>query len=132
MGQVVSGAPSPTLEDLELDSREPNTPGDLVRRVRLFHGWTQEGFAALFNVSRRTIIRWEERGTFFHDPALDIHNHHARVWRSILVRYEAAKAYRLTDDGVVDLISECENARLDPVTFALRGALDALAKKRHT
>lgn len=123
---------SPAFEELELDSREPNTSGDLVKRVRLFHGWTQEGFAALFDVSRRTIIRWEERGTFFPDPALDAFNHHAKVWRAILVRFEAAAAYRLTEEGVVDLITDAENARLDPVTFALRGALAALEKKRHT
>lgn len=122
---------STTFEELELDSREPNTSGDLVRRVRLFHGWTQEAFAALFDVSRRTIIRWEERGTYFADPALDPHNHHASVWRAIHVRYEAAAAYRLTEEGVVELISEGENGRLDPVTLAMRGALAALEKKRH-
>ncbi len=123
---------SSAFEELELDSREPNTSGDLVKRVRLFHGWTQEGLAALFNVSRRTILRWEERGTFFHDPALDVHNEHAKVWRALLVRFEAAAAYRLTEEGAVEVISEAENARLDPVTFALRGALAALEKKRHT
>lgn len=120
----------PTFEELELDSREPNTEGDLIRRVRLFHGWTQEGFAALFDVSRRTIIRWEERGTYFADPALDAMNHHAKVWREIHVRFAAAARYRLTDEGAVAIISEGETGRLDPVTLATRGALAALDRKR--
>jgi len=118
--------------DIELDASEPNTPADLVKRVRLFHGWTQDGFAALFNVSRRTIIRWEERGTYFPDPGLHAWSHAGRIWSQIHARFEAAARYRLTDDGVVELLTEAENARLDPVTLATRGALTALdQRKRH-
>lgn len=119
-----------TFEDLELDSREANTPADLVRRVRLFHGWTQEGFAELFRVSRRTIIRWEERGTYFADPALDLWSRQAKVWREIHVRFEAASQYRLTEEGVVEILTEGQEGRLDPVTLATRGALAALERKR--
>lgn len=110
----------------------PNTDGALIRRVRLFHGWTQDGFAALFNVSRRTIIRWEERGAFFPDAQLMPEISAARVWSQIHARFEAAARYRLTDDGVVEVISAAESGRLDPVTLATRGALEALERKRHS
>lgn len=116
--------------DLDFDALEPNTPPELVRSVRLFHGWTQEGFAALFNVSGRTIIRWEQRGTFFPDPDLHTWSAPGRIWKQILARFEAAARYRLTEDGVVEAITEAENGRLDPVTLATRGALSALARKR--
>lgn len=119
------------LPDLD-QGPEPNTDGDLIRRVRLFHGWTQDGFAALFRVSRRTIIRWEERGAFFADPDLDAWHYPGKVWRQIHRKFEAAARHRLTDDGVVEVITEAENNRLDPVTLATRGALDALERKRHT
>lgn len=120
----------PTYEDLELDAREPNTSADLVRRVRLFHGWSQVAFAAVFNVSPRTIKRWEQRGTYFPDPALDAVNHAARIWRELHVRFEAAAQYRLTEEGVVEILSEGQPGRLDPVTLATRGALAALDRKR--
>jgi DNA-binding transcriptional regulator YiaG len=70
----------PTFAALELDSRAPNVDAGEIRRCRAFHGWTQEGFAALFNVSRRTIIRWELRGAHFGDPMLEPFDQHARVW----------------------------------------------------
>lgn len=109
-----------------------NTPAARIRQVRLFHGWTQEGFAVLFRVSRRTVLRWEERGTHFADPDLFPDDYHARCWSTLCKRFDAAARHRLTADGVVEIItSEAENSRLDGVTFATRGALDALAKKRH-
>jgi transcriptional regulator with XRE-family HTH domain len=118
--------------DIDVEAREPNVSGDLIRRVRLFHGWTQDGLASLFNVSRRTIIRWEERGTYFSDPDLEPLIAAGRFWRQIHARFEAAARHRLTDDGVVELITEAEIGRLDPVTLATRGALAALDRKRHT
>lgn len=111
---------------------EPNTPGPLIRRVRLFHGWTQDGYAALFRVSRRTIIRWEERGAFFADPDLDAWHYPGKIWRQIHAKFLAAARHRLTDEGVVEVISEAEGNRLDPVTLATRGALEALERKRGT
>ena len=116
--------------DIDFDAREPNASADLIRRVRLFHGWTQEGFAALFNVSGRTIIRWEQRGTFFPDPDLYTWSAPGRIWKQILARFEAAARYWLTEDGVVEVVTEAENGRLDPVTLATRGALAALDRKR--
>jgi len=41
-------------------------PASTIRRLRLLHGLRQEGLAACFQVSERTVIRWEERGI---DPA---------------------------------------------------------------
>lgn len=121
---------SSAADELLQDLGPTNTPGDLIRRVRLFHGWTQDGFAALFNVSRRTIIRWEERGTYFTDPDLEPDITAGVVWRQIHARFQAAARYRITPEGVTDIISEAENGRLDPVTLAMRGALAALDRKR--
>lgn len=130
---MACGAAAMTTDLPELEQGpEPNTAGELIRRVRLFHGWTQDGYAALFRVSRRTIIRWEERGAFFADPELDAWHYPGKIWRQIHARFEAAARYRLTPDGVVEVIGAAEGARLDPVTLATRGALEALERKRHT
>lgn len=36
--------------------------GDLIRRIRLAHGWTQEAFAEQLGVDPRSVQRWEREG----------------------------------------------------------------------
>lgn len=37
-------------------------PAETIRAIRRFHGRDQVDFAACFQVSTRTVIRWEQRG----------------------------------------------------------------------
>lgn len=68
-------------------------PADLIRAIRRFHGLDQLALAEAFQVSPRTIIRWEKRGT--HPDLLPV-DVRARIpeWRKELLiwmrrRYEA-------------------------------------------
>lgn len=42
-------------------------PASTIRAIRRFHALDQEGLAAAFQVSVRTVIRWEQKGV---DPDL--------------------------------------------------------------
>jgi hypothetical protein len=69
-------------------------PGDLVRAVRLFHALDQAGLAESFQVSVRTVIRWEQRGI---DPELLPVDQGAKQpkWRKLLILWMLAR-YRRT------------------------------------
>lgn len=65
-----------------------------MRAVRLFHAQDQAGMAHTFNVSVRTVIRWEQRGVI---PALLPIDRASKQpkWREKLLFWMLAR-YRLT------------------------------------
>jgi transcriptional regulator with XRE-family HTH domain len=69
-------------------------PAAIIRAVRIFHGFSRDQFAEVFQVSLRTVFRWESDGV---DPAslqLDPGARSGPEWRRqymfwLLERYEA-------------------------------------------
>lgn len=60
---------------------------DLIRCVRIFHALDQEAFGKCFQVSRRTVIRWEKGGNSFIDDEKEFRS---QLWVWMLDRYYAA------------------------------------------
>ena len=69
-------------------------PASTVRAMRRFHALDQVGLASAFQVSVRTVIRWEQRGV---DPALLPQDVPARdpKWREKLL-FWMLERYRAT------------------------------------
>jgi hypothetical protein len=72
---------------------EAVSPPALIRAVREFHGLSQEGFGLCLFACRRTVIRWEKRGTAF---SAWTWNARGRNWTELLARYQAAESLRVT------------------------------------
>jgi transcriptional regulator with XRE-family HTH domain len=70
-------------------------PADTIRGMRIFHRLSREGLATLFQVSPRTVYRWEEKGAVPNALPLEELAKVDREWRRKLLiwmveRYEAA------------------------------------------
>jgi DNA-binding XRE family transcriptional regulator len=83
-GETVTASDRATAAEAE----PPRVSGDLIRLVRLFHGRDQEEFAKCFQVSRRTVIRWEQRGNCF---ITDEKAFRPQLWGWMHGRYLAAQ-----------------------------------------
>ena len=77
-------------------------PASTVRAVRIFHGFTREDFADVFEVTLRTVFRWERDGVDPMSLQLDpnAHPNAGPEWRRkyliwLLDRYEQL---RVTDN----------------------------------
>lgn len=72
----------------DIADREPGRiPAATIRRLRAFHNVQREELAAMFEVSVRTVFRWEEGGV---DPAAlpldpDAHPNAGPEWRRKLL-----------------------------------------------
>ena len=70
-------------------------PASTIRRVRIFHGFSRLDFAEVFQVSERTVFRWERDGVDPDSLALDPAARSGPEWRRnymkwLLERFEAA------------------------------------------
>lgn len=70
-------------------------PGETIRRLRVFHGFTVAQFAEVFSVSARHVYRWERDGLTVDSLALDPGAVSGPDWRRkymnwLLERFDAA------------------------------------------
>lgn len=85
-------------------SEEGVIPPQLIRAVREFHRLDQQGFAAVFDVCRRTVIRWEQRGHYF---SAWHWNTRGNTWKDLLARYQAAESLRIAPaDDAGEIVAE--------------------------
>jgi len=96
-------APLPSPPDTPPAER---LPGELVRAVRLFHALDQAGLAKSFQVSVRTVIRWEQRGI---DPELLPVDQGAKQpkWRKLLILWLLARYRRTASPDTRKMESTC-------------------------